>query len=42
MTVLQLAADNDKFLGLGIVPWIIIIVVVVAIAYFATRGRRRL
>ena len=31
--------DNDAFLGIGIIGWIVIIVVVLAIAYFVSRSR---
>jgi hypothetical protein len=33
--------DNDAFLGIGIVGWIIIIVVILAALYFFSRGRGR-
>ena len=33
--------DNDAFLGIGIIGWIVIIVVVLAIAYFVSRSRGR-
>ncbi len=40
MDALYLAQkDNDAFLGIGIVGWIIIIVVVLAVLYFVSRGR---
>jgi hypothetical protein len=42
MDVLYLAQeDNDAFLGIGIIGWIIIIVVVLAVLYFFSRGRGR-
>jgi hypothetical protein len=42
MDLLYLAQeDNDAFLGIGIIGWIIIIVVVLAVLYFFSRGRGR-
>jgi hypothetical protein len=38
---LQLVQNNNgRFLGLGLVAWIVIIIVVVAVFYFVSRGRR--
>jgi hypothetical protein len=35
--------DNDAFLGIGVIGWIVIIAVVLVILYFLRgRGRRRL
>jgi hypothetical protein len=33
--------DNNAFLGIGVIGWIIIIAIVLAIAYFVSRGRGR-
>jgi hypothetical protein len=33
--------DNDAFLGIGVIGWIVIIAVVLVIAYFVSRGRGR-
>jgi hypothetical protein len=31
---------NEAFLGIGVIGWIIIILIVVAVFYFLRRGRR--
>jgi ABC-type uncharacterized transport system permease subunit len=41
MYLLAQGRDNDAFLGIGIIGWIIIIAVVLVIAYFVSRGRGR-
>jgi hypothetical protein len=32
---------NEAFLGIGVLGWIVIIAIVLAVAYFASRGRGR-
>jgi hypothetical protein len=32
---------NEAFLGIGVIGWIVIIAIVLAIAYFFSRGRGR-
>ena len=34
-------AGNEAFLGIGLIGWIVIIAIVVAVAYFVSRGRTR-
>jgi hypothetical protein len=37
----QRGEDNDAFLGIGVIGWIVIIAIVLAILYFVSRGRGR-
>ena len=34
-------ADNEAFLGIGVLGWILIIIVVLAVGYFLSRRRGR-